>query len=244
MMDFNPFPVGAVLVMGPPGSGKGTQANLIASRLKFFHFDTGAYLERALFDPSRDGDVETEKEKENFKSGKMISPPFVLNILKEGVIKIAHAGIGIVFSGSPRTLFEAFGDDKTEGLMEILEKIYGRERIIALEMNVPPATSIYRNSLRKICESCGAIMLPKEIIGTSLSSCPLCGGKLAQRALDTEEIIKKRLAVFENETAPVISALRQKGIHVHKVDATPLPYAIFESILKKLYDFFSQPKRT
>jgi len=112
MKDFNPFPIGAVLVMGPPGSGKGTQANIIATRLKFFHFDTGAHLERALFDPLREGDAELEKEKENFKSGKMISPRFVLNILKDGVVKIAHTGIGVVFSGSPRTILEARGDGK------------------------------------------------------------------------------------------------------------------------------------
>lgn len=242
MKDFNPFPAGAVFVMGPPGSGKGTQANLIASRLKFFHFDTGAYLEHSLFDPARDGDPETEKERENFKSGKMNSPQTVLDILKDGVLKIAHAGIGLVFSGSPRTMFEAFGDGATEGLISVLEKIYGRNGLIAFSLEVPPEISIQRNSQRLVCAFCGAVMLPKSIIGVSLSSCPLCGGTLKKRALDTEEVIKKRLEVFESETAPVIRALEDRDIEVSKVDAAPPPYIILESISKKLYDFFLQPK--
>src|SRR3989344_5224832 len=100
----------AVVIYGPPGSGKGTQANLLAWTKAFIHFDTGKFLEQMMTDPELENDPVIKKEKKLFASGHLLTPDFVLKFVTEKTQEIAKSGFSIVFSGSPRTSFEAFGD--------------------------------------------------------------------------------------------------------------------------------------
>src|SRR3989344_9696421 len=104
-----------VIIYGPPGAGKGTQANLIAGKFGMIHFDTGKYLEQFLHNPETKNDPEIKKVKEIFDSGALVTPSFVLKIISEKTKEVAKSGFGIVFSGSPRTFYEAFGDKKNQG---------------------------------------------------------------------------------------------------------------------------------
>lgn len=220
----------AVAIYGQPGAGKGTQANLLAWLRGYIHFDTGKELEMMLLNYTGDDPV-ILGEKEIFKSGKLNTPDFVLKLVREKAEEIAKAGLNIVFSGSPRTMFEAFGDSKNRGLIEILEKAYGKDHVHFLFLKVDPKSSISRNVSRMICSSCKTPVMGLYYSGTS---CPLCGGELKKRVLDNAETMKKRLEEFENRTRPIMEELKKRGYKISEIDGEPLPYIIHQEICKAL----------
>ena len=132
------------LICGLPGSGKGTQANLVANSFGLVNFDTGKLLETIWYDPKRQKDPVVKREKVLFATGKLNTPSFVLNEVKKKATTFAKAGHGIVFSGSPRTMFEA------EGLIPSLEKMYGREKMFFFLLDVDHKDSLARNGKRSI----------------------------------------------------------------------------------------------
>ena len=108
----------AIILYGPPGSWKGTQANLLAAKLGLIHFDTGHFLEAVVHDPSRGREALIRRERPLFDSGKLLTPSFVLKEVAAATKKVSRAGWGVVYSGSPRTLYEA------EGLLPVLKKLF------------------------------------------------------------------------------------------------------------------------
>lgn len=214
----------AIIIYGPPGAGKGTQANLAARHFGYAHFDTGKYLESVVYDPEYRDDPVIKKEKIAFETGKLMTPAWVLKIIKAKTNQIAKAGMGIVFSGSPRTCYEA------KRLLPILEKLYGRENIIFFLLDVSPAESIKRNSNRLICSVCGyPILYLKETKHfTVRSKCPFCGGKLFRRSLDKPDIIKKRIAEYNLRTTPVFDEIRNQGYKIITIKSESLPFKVFE----------------
>ncbi len=221
------------MVFGPPGAGKGTQANLLAAKLNLIHFDTGKYIEQAVHDPTNRNNPEIDKERINFDTGLLNSPQWVYKIVKAGTQKIADSGFGIVFSGSPRTYEEAFdAEGKDTGLLYFIEKVFGRENIKAIFLQVKPETSIKRNSNRLICSVCGTAVMYHE--HSRPEFCPICGGLFRRRTLDTPETIKVRLKAYAERTFPIIDGLKKHGFEVLEIDGEPLPYEVFGSILEKL----------
>lgn len=220
----------AVIIYGPPGSGKGTQADLLARKFSFIHLDTGRYLEGILRAPGATKDPVLKREKENFDSGKLLTPSWVLSITRKETERIAKAGYNIVYSGSPRTLFEAFGEGKTKGLLETLTKLYGKQNISVVLLDVRDETSIKRNSHRLVCAYCG---LPK-LESVSLGHCPLCAGPMRTRSLDKPEIIKVRLKEYRERTYPIVAQMKKKGFKISKIDGEPLPHKVSEKVLKAL----------
>jgi adenylate kinase len=220
----------AILIYGPPGAGKGTQAELLARRYYFTHFDTGRYLENKIYSPDKKNNPEWQKAKEAFETGKLIDPPFVLKIVKEATERIADSGMSIVYSGSPRTLYEAFGEKNEEGLIKLLSKKYDKENIFVVYLNISEEESIARNSTRKVCSVCG---LP--ILGASkLENCAFCGGKARTRTLDDPEIIKVRFKEFKERSFPILEKLKEEGFNVNEVDGSPMPYKVHEEVIKLL----------
>lgn len=222
-----------ILFYGAPGSGKGTQADLLSKKFGFYHFDTGKNIEQTINDPENLKDENMRKEKELFDSGRLNTPAWVL---KEVVIKktesLAKVGVRLVFSGSPRTLFEAFGDEENTGLVDILEKLYGKENVGIFYINVKPETSIFRNSNRSVCSVCGTpVLYQKECV---VVSCPLCSAPLRKRSLDKPETIKVRLEEYENRTQPILEKLKERGFEVNIIDGEPAPFEVFEEIKKKI----------
>jgi len=131
----------AVIIYGPPGSGKGTQAELLAKKYNFVHFDTGKYIEATVHDPKLQKNAVIRRERKLFDAGKLNSPPWVLGLVKKAATRIARAGSSIVFSGSPRTLYEALGDKSRTGLFTILDKLYGKKNITILKLTVRPQSA-------------------------------------------------------------------------------------------------------
>ncbi len=155
---------------------------------------------------------------------------WILPILKNEVRKISKAGFGIVLSGSPRTLFEAFGDKENKGLVPLLVELYGRENILVFFIDIPPRTSISRNSKRRICEICGN----GNLLGSSVRKCPVCGGKLLKRTLDKAKVIKVRLEEYKERTVPVFKELKRRGFKVVNIDGKESPANIFQKIRKHI----------
>ncbi len=218
---------------GPPGAGKGTQANLLAGKLGMVHFDTGKFIEQVVHDPANQNDQEIQRERRNFDTGVLTTPSWILKIVKKKSEEIAKSGFGLVFSGSPRTVFEAFGDEKNEGLISSLERLYGKENVVPIFLDIDPKISILRNKNRKICEFCGAAILYNDETHAH-STCPICGGKLYKRAVDNPEVFETRIKEYQDRTAPVLAGLEERGYEVFKVDAKSLPYNVSEEVLRKL----------
>lgn len=217
-----------VILYGPPGSGKGTQANLLAQKLGLIHFDTGKFFESVVHDPRRSGEKIIRRERKFFDEGILMTPSFVLREVAKAVIKIANAGYGVVFSGSPRTVYEA------EGLMPILERLYGREDINIFELKLPRQGSIKRNSSRLVCRECGYGLLTAYYPKIKAKYCPVCGGRFYRRTLDRPEVIKVRLKEYEDRTKPIFEVLRKRGYDLEQVDGKAAPYKVLRKIINMI----------
>ena len=220
----------AVIIYGPPGSGKGTQADLLVRKFSFIHFDTGRYIEALLRSPEAKKDPILRREKKLFDSGMLCTPEWVLKVVREEATRIAKAGYNIVFSGSPRTLFEAFGDKHTKGLVETLAALYGVKNMSVVLLQVNDATSIKRNSHRLVCSVCG---LPK-LESAKLPHCPLCAGPMRTRSLDNADVIKVRLQQYRERTYPIVAGMKNLKFNIVKVNGEPLPYKVSEKVVTAL----------
>ncbi len=230
------------LVYGPPGSGKGTQADLLQAVQEFFHFDTGRYIEQVIRDPANAKNKIVQREKKLFDAGILCTPSWVLGIVSKKARVLAKAGISLVFSGSPRTIFEAFGDSKNQGLMDALEKAYGKKNIRVFSLKVSPKISIWRNSHRLVCSTCGAPILYQKGLPSRKAAarrsrkmqCAFCSAPLRTRSLDDPKIIKVRLKQYEERTRPILEGLKKRGYKVYAINGEPAPYLVFRKILNQL----------
>jgi len=232
MKDSNNKNLSAVIIYGPPGAGKGTQAQLLADRFNLIHFDTGKYGEQVIYNPSLRNDSLIQRQRKLFETGFLFDPAWTLNLIYEKIQKLFKAGFSAVITGSPRTLFEAKGDKKQEGLLKLLEELYGKKNILAFRLMVSPQTSILRNSRRLVCPFCGAMPIKFK-----KPNCPICGGKLRHRVLDKPEIIKVRLKEYQGRTEPIFKLMKSRGYNFFDINGEPLPFEVFKQIEKKYLQY-------
>ena len=218
------------LSISAPGAGKGTQAERLAKKLGLVQFDTGTYLQNLLHSEEAEKDHVLKREQINFDTGKLTTPEWILGQVKKEAEKIAKEGKGVVFSGSPRTSFEAFGDEATEGLATHLASLYGKENVYFIRLDISEEATIERNSKRIICSKDGLPIFNKE----DEERCRALGGEAVKRVLDDPEVIKVRLKEYRERTYPTIERLKQEGYNVIEVDGSPLPEEVFASVLSKL----------
>lgn len=214
----------AVILYGPPGAGKGTQANLLASRLGITHFDSGKFLESVIHDPARQKEKIIMHERKLFDDGILMTPSFVLREVAKGTKRIEKAGFGVVFSGSPRTMHEA------EGFIPILERHYGKNNIFVFELRIPPAETMRRNSKRMVCSVCGYTLLTKYYPTAHPKYCPVCAGPFYKRTLDDPSVITIRLKEYRERTQPIFAFLKKRGYRIRILDATLAPYKVFSKL--------------
>jgi len=224
-----------VILFGPPGAGKGTQASLLADKLSLYYLETSKILEES-FNKAKKGDfikVGKEKyllsnEKKLWSAGILCSPPFVTQLVKNKINELFKAGESLVLAGSPRTLYE--GKEVTP----FLKKLYGKENIKVVLIKLKGVDSIFRNSHRRICELMRhPILYNKETI--HLTKCPFDGSKLMKRkGLDNPETIKVRLKEYKERTFPLVQLFEKQGLKVKEVSGAGSVAYVFDNILKAI----------
>jgi adenylate kinase len=225
----------AVILMGAPGAGKGTQGELLSDKLNLYYFETSRILERAFANAKKNDFVKIggkkyyiKKQETLWKAGLLCDPQFVNFLTEKRIKELYRFGENLVLSGSPRTMGEA------RKLVPLLEKLYGKKNIKAVLIEVPPEETIYRNSHRRICSLMRhPILYSKET--KNLKHCPLDGSKLLRRkGLDDPETIKVRLREYRERTLPVINFLKERGLKIRKVKGVGTVEQVFKRISKAL----------
>lgn len=213
-----------IVLYGPPGAGKGTQANLLANKLDLIHFDTGRFLESIVHDPHRQHEKIVKREQKLFDGGKLMTPSFVTGEVMREAQRIAKAGWGIVLSGSPRTMYEA------KKLYPLFRKLYGKKQVNVYVLDLPAASSIKRNGARMVCAECGYLLLTDFYPHHKARHCPVCAGPFYKRSLDKPSVIKIRLKEYEKRTFPIFAYVKNHGYTLRHVDARPAPYKVMGHI--------------
>ena len=187
-----------LILLGAPGAGKGTQAEVISQALSIPQISTGNMLREAV----RTGTEYGVKAKAAMDSGALVSDDIVIGILKERIAQ-DDCKNGFILDGFPRSVPQA------EALDEMGVKI---DKV--LEIFVPDETIKQRVSGRRVCEGCGATyhiqFKPSKVEGV----CDKCGAKLYQRDDDKEETVSNRLKVYRENTTPLIGYYEKKGVLV------------------------------
>jgi len=229
------MPKQAIMLFGPPGAGKGIQAELLAEKTGYYHLESSKVIETCFKkeNPEKIFEIEgrkykVEDEKKRWETGLLNSPPFVFYLMAEKIKEIAKEDKSIIFSGSPRTIYEA------EREIPLLKELYGAENIRFMLLEITAETTIFRNSHRRICELIRhSILFSPET--EKLTKCPLDGSNLVKRiGLDDPEIIKKRLEVFKEETFPVIEIIKKQGLHLNKINGEQSVADVFKDILEAI----------
>lgn len=238
-----------VMIFGPQGSGKGTQAKLLADKFDLFQFDTGGYLRKLLYDPKFRKNKIIQRERRLNEAGKLNSELWLTKIVGKRFEELIRLGQSIVTEGFPRTVFETFGDPpaltssrrsragkKIRGAIDIFKKGYGRNNIFIFLLEIPEKESIKRLTRRLTCSVCKALLLsPKfQAKNFKFKMCPFCGGKIVHRVDDNKKTILVRLKEYKERTQPIFKELKKRGYKIHRIDGTAMPYKVHEVICKKL----------
>jgi len=211
-----------IIFLGPPGSGKGTQAKLIVKKLNLQYFESGDILREKAREEDTLG---REIDRIIHQEGKYVPDKMVVEIVK-GWINKDRLEQGIIFDGFPRTL------NQYQDLQKVLtEKGSGIDQVIYLK--VSEEESIRRLSARRICLQCDfefnlVTKPPKKD-----ELCDQCQKKLIQRKDDAPEIIKKRLQTYYQLTRPLVESVRQQGI-LEEIDGERSINEIHQDILGRI----------
>lgn len=203
-----------IILFGAPGSGKGTQGDLISRRYKYPKISTGDLLRRAV----REGTDLGKKAEAQMNRGALVSDDIVEGLVRER-ITAPDARKGYLLDGFPRNLDQVLS----------LEAMDGGRPELAIEVDVDRNVLIERLQSRRTCRSCGAIfnlLLKRPGIE---GRCDVCGGELYQRADDRPEVIGKRLEVYEEETRKIKNHYREKSVY-RRVDGSGPVEAVFARI--------------
>lgn len=222
-----------VILLGAPGSGKGTQAGLISEKLNLYYIETSKIIEANVMKAGANDFVKINgkkyplsQEKTFWKTGKLCTPEVVSFWIKNKIEELSKEGNGLIFAGSPRTLYEG------KQVIPFLKKIYGAENIKIFLLDVSPDETIFRNSQRRICQLMRhPILTGKET--KNLTICPLDGSKLIKReGLDDPEVIKVRLKEYKERTYPLIDYFKEQGLKVKIINGQQPVVDVFNDILK------------
>ena len=215
-----------VILIGPPGSGKGTQAEMLAERFGLVHLESSQVIENK-FKNSDSSDEIIMREKKLWESGELNTPELVREWILEEIRALHNKGMGIVLSGSPRTIFEA------EGEMPVFEELYGKDNIRPIHLNLSKEESIKRNSSRRICKA-NRHSIPDFPIFKDIKHCPEDESELEVRTLDTPETIGVRYEVYLRRTQPILALLQERGYSVTEIQGEQDIDKVFDDILNGL----------
>lgn len=188
-----------IVIMGPPGCGKGTQADGIVEAQKIVHISTGDMLRVAV----KSGSPLGRKVEAVMAAGELVSDDLMIEIIKERLQQVDAQG-GWLLDGFPRTMVQA------EALPGLLDEI-GQTIDAVVALDVPDEEIVSRLSGRMTCRECGKVTSVGNLVPDRLDVCPACGkSALYQRDDDKEETVRRRLEVFRAQTWPATDKLGEK----------------------------------
>lgn len=188
-----------IVLLGAPGSGKGTQAKKLVADYGYPQVSTGDLLRDAVARGTEHG----LRAKAAMDAGQLVSDDIVLGILKDRIAQ-PDAARGFILDGFPRNLSQA------ESLERVLEEL-GQPLDAAVLMDLDHAILLKRLTGRRSCSGCGRVYNIYFLPPPSDGRCGSCGGELVQRADDREETISRRLEVYRAETEPLVEYYRGAG---------------------------------
>jgi adenylate kinase len=210
-----------LIFIGPPGSGKGTQAKRLSSRYGVPHISTGDMLREAVSEGTELG----ARADKIMKAGALVPDEIMIGMIRERLAR-PDAKKGFILDGFPRTLPQA---EKLDALVSG----NGSEPLRVVRLLVPDEAIVKRIALRRTCAQCGAIYhlenQPPKVDGV----CDKCKGSLVARPDDTEGAIRKRLESFHKQTTPVADYYKSKSV-LKEVDGIGPVDQVFERIAKSL----------
>jgi adenylate kinase len=211
-----------LIILGPQGSGKGTQAEKLAQKFNLEHIDMGKFLREVA-------KMDTPLGKEVYEIQNVTKTLVPSRILEE-VFTVKLGSMpreqDIVFDGFPRTM------DQTQYLEKNLRE-FGRKIDKVVYVKISKEEAVKRISKRWLCEKCKSVMIMGKDINNVDDICTKCGGRIIQRIDDTQEGIFKRLKVYEGETIPVIEYFKDKGMLI-EINGEQTKEGVFQEILGKI----------
>ena len=225
-----------IVMLGPPGAGKGTQAKRLAASRAIPHVSTGDMLREAV----QSGTPLGQRVQAVLDSGRLVSDDIVADLVRERLAR-PDALAGVVLDGFPRTVAQA----------EMLDALLGDgdtgDTLVIVDLAVSAADLIRRLSRRRVCEACGTIVALENVALENAAlenaalenaalenagpapTCARCGGALVQRSDDREEVVRERLAVYERSTAPLVGFYRERASY-RPIDGAQAPDAVAAAV--------------
>jgi len=201
----------SLVMFGPPGAGKGTQAIRLAEDRGIPQISTGDILREAV----QTGTELGGQAKAVMDAGGLVNDTIMVGIVRDRLAQDDAAG-GFILDGFPRTVAQATALDS------ILD---GREPIVIVELAVADDELVNRLSRRRVCAGCGSIVGASE----ASPACGVCGGQLIQRSDDREDVVRERLRVYHQQTSPLVEFYRRRPTF-HRVDGSQSPERVARAV--------------
>jgi adenylate kinase len=203
-----------IVLIGPPGSGKGTQAERLAARLEVPRISTGDLLREAVAQGTPLGGL----VRAVMARGELVGDDLMIAVVRERLAR-PDAAAGFVLDGFPRTVGQA---EALDGL------VAGRGPLTVVDLAVPEAELVRRLGARLVCRACGANAAPEAV---AAGRCGRCGGELGQRADDRAEVVRERLDVFARDTRPLREFYGSRS-RLREVNGAASPDEVFAELVR------------
>jgi adenylate kinase len=177
-----------LIMLGPPGAGKGTQAEQIANARGIPKISTGEILREAVHNGTEIG----KRASAIMARGELVSDDVMIRIVRERLDQ-KDARDGFILDGFPRTVMQAAALD---------EIVKGRDPLVVVEIVVPESELVRRLSMRMVCDNCGHTA--DAAAAKASAECRVCGGRLVQRSDDNDSVVLERLKVYHDRTQPLV----------------------------------------
>lgn len=210
-----------VVLLGPPGAGKGTQAEMMSSTYGLVHIATGDILREAVARGTELG----RKAREYMNKGELVADEVVIGIVRERLAE-PDCRNGFLLDGFPRTVVQA------DALGKVLEEV-GTGLDAVIDIVVDEQELLRRLTARRVCSNCGRVYHLVFDPPKREGICDDCGGPLVQREDDKVDTVRNRLRVYDEQTAPLIDYYRRLGL-LQEIDGAKTPAEVFVQIREVL----------
>lgn len=206
-----------VVLLGPPGAGKGTHAVELSKKLNLPHISTGDLFRENLKNKTPLGD----KAKSYMDKGQLVPDQLVLDMLFDRISQKDCAS-GYILDGFPRTIDQAKAFD---------ERIDKKANALTINLNIEDKPLVERITGRVVCKNCGTPFHTKFLPPKKAGVCDNCQGELYQRKDDTAEVVKERLKVYHDQTEPLITFYKAKATGFREVNADEGKETVFKNLV-------------